>query len=247
MDIVTRTESVPGDGGTMPIFVAEPQAGGTYPVVIVFMEAFGVNGHIQELAQRFAQEGYVSIAPDMYYRSGEGQVVGYDEIPKVMPLMQSMNDVQFNADVRVTIDFIKHGLPKAKDDRIGCTGYCMGGTLSWLAACLNRDIKAAAVYYPGGLITRETSARRPLSPHDYAPLLTAPVLGCFGEMDQNPPPADVTEVDAMLTKLGKEHDFKIYPGANHGFFCDDRPSYHKEAAEDAWQRTLAFYEKHLKG
>ena len=244
MEITTRTVDVAGDGGPMPIYVAEPTSGGGYPVVIVFIEAFGVNDHIKDVTNRFAQEGYVAVSPDMYYRNGPGIVVGYEEIPKIMPLMQGMNDVQTNADFRVVIDFIKT-LDKADASKIATTGYCMGGTLSWLCACLNRDVKAAAVYYSGGLITRETHSRRPLSPHGYSELLTAPVLGCFGELDKNPPPEDVNEVDALLTELGKEHDFHIYPGANHGFFCDDRPSYHKEAADDAWERTLAWFSKHL--
>ncbi|MEE9286119.1 MAG: dienelactone hydrolase family protein [Dehalococcoidia bacterium] len=248
MPITTRTEDVSGDGGVMEIYVAEPRqvGAGTCPVVIVFMEAFGVNGHIKEVTDRFANEGYLAIAPDMYYRNGKGIVVGYNEIPKVMPLMQSMNDVQTNADTRIAIDFAK-GLEKARADRIGCVGYCMGGTLSWMAACLNRDIKAASVYYTGGLITRETSARRPLSPHEYASLLTAPVLGNFGQDDQNPTPADVQQVDAELSKLWKVHDFKIYPGAGHGFSCNDRPSYHQASADDAWARTLAWFGKYLKG
>ena len=244
MEITTRTVDAAGDGGPMPIYVAEPASGGGYPVVIVFMEAFGVNPHIVDVTNRFAQEGYVAVSPDMYYRNGPGIVVGYDAIPKIMPLTTGMNDVQSNADFRVVIDFIK-GLEKADASRIATTGYCMGGTLSWLCACLNRDVKAAAVYYGGGLITRETHERRPLSPHGYSELLTAPVLGCFGELDKNPPPEDVNEVDALLTELGKEHDFHIYSGANHGFFCDDRPSYHKEAADDAWERTLAWFSKHL--
>ena len=234
------------NGGKTSGYVTKPESG-EGPGVIVLQEWWGLVGHIKNVADRFAAEGYVTISPDMYYRAGPNNVVGYDDIPKIMPLMQSMDDMQTNADIRVVIDFVKRGLPKAKADRIGCTGYCMGGTISWLAACLNRDIKAAAVYYPGGFLPRETSGRRPRSPHEYAELLTAPVLGCFGETDQNPAPADVNEVDAYLNKLGKDHDFKIYPGAGHGFFCDERPSFNKEAAEDAWARTLAFYGKHLKG
>lgn len=246
MDIATSTKDVSGDGAVMPVYVAEPKPAGKYPVVIVFMEAFGVNGHIQKVAERIAGDGYLAVAPDMYYRQGKGMVAGYNEIQKVLPLMQGMYDAQSSADVRIAIDFVK-AHPKARADRIGCVGFCMGGTLSWMTACLNRDIKAASVYYSGGLITRQTSAKRPASPHDYAPLLTAPVLGNFGETDQNPPPADVRQVDEQLTKLGKVHDFKIYPGAGHGFNCDERPSYHKASAEDAWKRTMGWFQKYLKG
>ena len=243
MSITTRTDQVSADGGNMPIYVAEPDSAGPHPVVIVFMEAFGVNGHIKELTGRFANEGYVAIAPDMYYRQGS-VVAGYDDIPKIMGVMQSVVDAQTNADVRVAINHIK-SLPKADAGKIACTGYCMGGTISWMSACLNRDIKAAAVYYSGGLITRQTNRNRPASPHSYAELLTAPVLGLFGEEDQNPPPADVREVDAELTKLGKTHEFHIYPNAGHGFFCDERPSYSSAAADDAWPRTLEWFKKHL--
>ena len=243
MSITTRTDQVSADGGNMPIYVAEPDSAGPHPVVIVFMEAFGVNGHIKDLTGRFASEGYVAIAPDMYYRQGS-VVAGYDDIPKIMGVMQSVVDAQTNADVRVVINHIK-SLPKADAGKIACTGYCMGGTISWMSACLNRDIKAAAVYYSGGLITRQTNRNRPGSPHSYAELLTAPVLGLFGEEDQNPPPADVREVDAELTKLGKTHEFHIYPNAGHGFFCDERPSYSQAAADDAWPRTLEWFKKHL--
>ena len=245
MEVTTRTEEVAGDGAVMSMYVAEPKAAGTYPIVIVFMEAFGVNGHIKSVADRFASEGYIAVTPDMFYRQGKGLVLGYDEIQKVMPIMQNMYDAQTAIDVRTTINFAK-GLQNARADKIGCVGYCMGGTLSWVTACLNRDISAASVYYSGGLITRDTGPRRPLSPHAYAELLTAPVLGNFGEEDQNPPPADVREVEAELKKLGKVHDFKVYPGAGHGFNCDQRPSYHKPSADDAWARTIGWFGKYLK-
>ena len=239
----SRTENVAADGGTMPIYVSEPDGSGKAPVVIVFMEAFGVNGHIKKVADQYAKEGFLVISPDMYYRHGPNTVVGYNEIPKIMPMMQGMHDIQTSADIRIAIQFLKQQ-PRFKGT-IGTVGYCMGGTLSWLAACWNRDVKAASVYYGGGLVTRQTSEKRPVSPHNYAPLLTAPVLGCFGETDQNPPPADVKEVDALLSKLGKVHDFKIYPGAGHGFNCDERPSYQKAAADDAYARTLAWFKKYL--
>ncbi len=245
MEISTRTEELAGDGGAVfSVYVAEPKAAGTYPVVIVFMEAFGVNGHIRNVTDRFASEGYVALSPDMFYRQGKRLEIAYNDLQKVMPIMQSMYDVQTYADVRTVLNFAK-GL-KNGTDKIGCVGYCMGGTMSWMTACLNQDISAASVYYSGGLITRQTSPKRPLSPHEYAELLTAPVLGNFGEDDQNPPAADVREVEAELKKLGKVHDFKIYPGATHGFSCDERPSFHEASAADAWSRTFNWFDKYLK-
>ena len=245
METTSRLEEIPGDGAPMVTYVAEPKAAGTYPVVIVFMEAFGVNKHIQNMTDRFAAEGYVAVSPDMYYRQGKHLQIDYSDLATIMPIMQSMHDAQANADIRMVIDFIK-GLKNTNADKIGCTGYCLGGTLTWLASCLNRDIKAGSAYYSGGLITRDTSLRRPVSPHAYAEMLTAPIMGNFGETDQNPPPADVQAVEAELKKLGKVHDFKIYPGAGHGFNCDERPSYNEAAAKDAWTRTLGWFEKYLK-
>jgi carboxymethylenebutenolidase len=245
MEIKSRTQNLAADGGIMPTYVAEPTSGGPYPIVIVFMEAFGVSGHIKNVTNRFASDGYVAIAPDLYYRNEPNIVVDYTDIQKAMPLLRGMYDAQTHADTRTAINFAKD-LTNTRADSIGCTGYCMGGTISWMTACLNRDIKAAAIYYPGGIITRETSVHRPASPHAYAELLTAPVLGLFGEDDQSPPPADVKEIDAELTKLGKTHDFHIYKGAGHGFSCNERASFHQSSSDDAWSRTLAWFEKYLK-
>ena len=139
MEITTNTIEVSGDGAMMPIYVAEPKGTGPYPVVIVFVEAFGVNEHIKDVTRRLAAEGYLAVCPDLFYRQGKRLVFGYDEIPKVMPVMQKIYDGQTNADVRCVIDHVKR-LKNAKADRIGCTGYCMGGTVSWLSACLNTDI-----------------------------------------------------------------------------------------------------------
>ena len=245
METVSRMVDISGDGAPMSIYVAEPKASGKYPVVIVYMEAFGVNGHIQGMANRFAAEGYVAVSPDMYYRAGKLIIAPYNDTAKILPIMRGMWDAQTSADIRMVIQYAK-GLEKARADRMGCTGYCMGGLLTWLTACWNRDIKAASCYYSGGVITRETSPRRPLSPHLYAELATGAIMGNYGAEDKSPPPEDVKEVDALLTKLGKAHDFKVYPGAGHGFNCDERPSYHKPSADDAWKRTLGGFEKYLK-
>ena len=245
MDVSTRTVEVSGDGAPMPVYVAEPQASGKFPVIVVFMTAFGLNEQIKRAAHRFSSEGYVVLVGDMFYRHSQGVIVGYDNVDGAIALSRTVYDAQTNADARVVIDFAKT-LDKARADRIGCVGYCMGGTMSWLTACLNREIKAAAIYYSGYFVTDDTNPKRPISPHEYADLLTAPVLGCFGAEDQHPTVDEVRVVEARLRELGKVHDFKIYPGAGHGFATDDRPTYHEPSAEDAWARTLAWFEKYLK-
>lgn len=245
MELVKHMESTIADGGMMPVYVSEPKDPGKYPVVIVFIEAFGLNGHIKNVADTFAGAGYVAVAPDMYYRYGPDKAFGYTDMDPAIKALTGMYDAQTHADARTALNFAK-ALPKANPDAIATTGYCMGGTISWMTACLNRDVKAAAVYYSGGIITRKNSIKRPASPHEYAELLTAPVLGLFGELDQNPAPADVKELDDLLTKLGKPHKFTIYPGANHGFNCDERASYHKPSADDAWKQVFEWFQTHLK-
>ncbi|MBM4405718.1 MAG: dienelactone hydrolase family protein [Chloroflexi bacterium] len=237
MDVTTRMVDIPGDGAPMQTYIAEPKDYGTYSVVLIFMHGLGLDAWMKSAAQRFASEGFVAVMPNMYYRAGRETTFQMGD-PRVMPTLNGLVDAQTNADTRIALDYIKT-LSKARADRIACTGYCMGGTLSWLAACLNRDIKAAAVYYSGSIVARETTLQRPISPHRYAELLTAPVLGCFGETDANLTPADVRQVEADLRRLGKVHDFKIYPGVGHAFACDARlQAYNREAAEDAWKRTL---------
>ncbi len=244
MAIASRTVKIPGDGGVMPAYVAQPKARGKYPVVIVLIEAHGVNAHMKNVTERFARNGYVAICPDLYYRQGTGLVARYEETEKAFGWVRVMYDAQTMIDIRIVIDYAKR-MAKADPRRIATTGYCLGGILSWMAACLNRDIKAAAVYY-GTLVSPVPTVKRPLSPHLYAETLQAPILAIFGEADAKIPLANVREAEAHVNRLGKVNKFIIYPGAGHGFMAEGRDTYHKASAEDAWKQTLAWFAKHLR-
>src|SRR5690348_13151009 len=222
------------DVGGMPAYLARAAASGPSPAVLVIQEAFGLNGHIKDVARRVAAEGYVALAPDLYWRGGKGRSVGYDQLPEAIGLMQSLNDKDIVADVGSAVGHLeKQSFVRA--DRIGITGFCMGGRVSFLAACeLPGRIKASVPFYGGGIPVEKTEK------------LGCPVLAFFGEKDAFIPLDGVEHLKAEAKRLGKNVEVVVYPGADHGFFCNERASYQKAAAEDSWQRLKAFFAKHLR-
>ena len=234
MDVETTMIEVPASGGTMPAFLARPKDGTKAPGVLVIQEAFGLNGHIKDVTRRVAAEGYVALAPDLYWRGGKGRTVRYDQLPEAIGLMQSLKDPEIVADLRSAIGWLEKQV-FVRADRIGITGFCMGGRVSYLAACeLPEKIKASVPYYGGGIPVEKTEKLR------------CPVLAFFGEKDAFIPLDSVEHLKAEAKRLGKNVEVVVYPGADHGFFCNERASYQKAAAEDSWQRLKAFFAKHLR-
>jgi carboxymethylenebutenolidase len=241
MQITTTTIRLRSGDGEMRCHQAQPRGQGKFPAVIVIMEAFGLNDHIKDVTERIAAEGYVTVAPDLYYRESPN-VVGYDELQAAIGLMQRLDTEKVIADLRRVITHLETQ-NFVNGDRIGITGFCMGGTIAFLAACkLPAEIKAAVPFY-GGSIAGDS----PTAPLKSAGDLQAPVLCIFGEQDPYIPLSQVQTIEDTLRALGKSFEVKVYPGADHGFFCDDRASYHPEAAQDAWEKTKAWFAKHLLG
>lgn len=245
-------EGVRVEGQDMQCYVSMPEAVGTYPAVIVIMEAFGVNQHIRDVADRLAKEGYVTIAPALYHREGvepearEGSnpVFGYGtEVADARSAaMAKLRDDSLAKDINASITYLKT-IPRVDGDSIGIVGFCVGGRITYLAATSCAGLKAASVFYGGRILIPFGDGPAPI---ELTKSIECPVLGSFGDLDQNPTPADVSKIEALLKQHGKVHDFKMYPGAGHGFFCDERDSYHEPSAKDAWARTLAWFEKYLK-
>jgi dienelactone hydrolase len=205
------------------------------------MAAFGLNDHIKDVTERIAAEGYVTIAPDLYYRESVN-VVDYDQLQEAIGLMQRLDYDKVVADLRSVITHLK-AQSFVNGDRLGMTGFCMGGTLTFLAACkLPSDIKAAVTFY-GGSIADDS----PMAPLNFADDLQAPLLCFFGEKDPYIPLSQVKKIEDALRALGKSCEVKVYAGAEHGFFCDDRASYQPEAASDAWEITRSWFARHLQG
>src|SRR5205809_7213226 len=148
---------VPAAVGSMPAFLAGSKDGARVPCVLVIQEAFGLNDHIKDVARRIAGEGYVALAPDLYWRGGKGRTVRYDQLPQTIPLMQSLKDDEVVADVAGAIAYLERQ-PSVRGDRIGITGFCMGGRVTFLVACELADkIKAAAPFYGGGIPIEKTA------------------------------------------------------------------------------------------
>ncbi len=221
----------PSDKVTMRAYVAAPQTNERRPAIIVIQEWWGLTDHIKDVSCRFATEGYVAIAPDLYSRLGNALTTDPGEAGKLMNTLQQEDGLK---DLNATVTYLK-SVPEVDATRIGVTGFCMGGSYALMLPCVNKDIKAAAPFY--GQV-----------PNPDAPLqqLSAPVLYIYGEDDGWITKADVQRLAAGFKKYNKTGEIKTYPGAPHAFFRDtDTTVYRPGAAKDAWARTKAFFKQHL--
>lgn len=225
------TVQYPSGNVTMKAFVAAPQSKEKRPAVIVIQEWWGLTDHIKDIARRYAAEGYVAIAPDLYSRLGYALTTDAGEAGK---LMNTLKQEEGLTDLNATVAYLT-SVPEVDGARIGVTGFCMGGSYALMLPCVNPAIKAAVPFY--GQV-----------PNPDAPLqqLSAPVLYLYGEDDGWITKADVQRLAVALKKYNKPGEIKTYPGAPHAFFRDNDPSvYRPEAAKDAWGRAKAFFKQHL--
>jgi carboxymethylenebutenolidase len=231
-----RWDTVNVDGGSMRCYVSVPDGNGPFPAVVVIQHAGGVDEFVRGRSDALSEVGFLGVAPDLYHR--EEPNTSDDPLTR----MGRLRDASIISDVTVAVDHIK-GLPEAQPDRIGITGYCMGGRVTYLMAATNPDLKAAVVCWGGNIMVPWGEGP---APFDVSKNIGCPILGLFGEEDPNPSPADVAKIDAELTKLGKAHEFHSYSGAGHAFMNEGRPSYRPEASEDAWKKCIAWFDKHLR-
>lgn len=224
----------------MRTYEAAPDGGAATTAVIVIPEAFGLNDHIESIAERIAAAGHVGVALDIFHRSGGG-TAPYEDFSKVLPLFEGLTDEGLLAD----IDAARSHLVDAgiDDAHTGIVGFCFGGRATFLAA-VRRSLGAAVGFYGGGIVTARFPQFPPLV--DEAGGLRTPWLGLFGDADQSIPVADVEQLRTALDERATvDHEIVRYPDAEHGFNCDARPSYHPDAAGDAWRRTVDWFDRHL--
>jgi len=230
MDTVSFMVEFPGGNPTKKTlgFLARPKQPSKYPGVIVIHEIWGLADHIKDVATRLAREGYVALAVDLFDRKFITKLEEGREIRQTLTEEKIMGALNGAFNYLTTLDYV---MP----NRIGSMGFCMGGGLSLLLACRNSALAAAVVFY----------GRNP-TPIDMVKNISCPILGNYAGADKGITESDINLLKQTLTKHRKEFDIKVYPGAPHAFFNDTKESYRPEAAKDAWERTLAFFNKNLK-
>jgi carboxymethylenebutenolidase len=223
----------------MPIYFAMPNGATNPPVVLVAMEIFGLHEYIKDVTRRLAKLGALAIAPDYYFRKGV-DLTKITEIPQLMPLVNSKPDAELLSDLDSTVAWAKAA--GGDTNRLGIIGFCRGGRTVWEYAAHSSVLKAGVAFY--GSLVDPANPAWPKSPTQLAPDMKAPVLGLYGEADAGIPVAQVEAMKAALADAKKPAEFKIYPGAPHGFHADYRPRYRNDAADDAWNQMQAWFSKY---
>jgi carboxymethylenebutenolidase len=231
-------------GETMGAYLALPDGAGPHPAVIVFQEIFGVNSHIRDVTERVAKLGYVAIAPDYHHRSAPGQELKYDQegMQKGMPLIGKLVQANVIADIEATLATLA-ARNDVRHDRTGCIGFCIGGHVAYLAATTGH-FQATASFYGGGIAKMGLGA--PDATVTRTKLIKGKIVCFFGEKDGAIPPDQVQQIRHALDENHINHEVVVYEPATHGFFCDQRGSYHQPSAADAWQRVQKLFAEELR-
>lgn len=230
---------IPVKGGMMKAYRAQPAGAGPFPTILVVQEIFGVHEYIKDTCRRFAKLGYQAIASDLYARQGDMSKV--TDMQGAIAVAGKVPDAQVMADLDATAAWAaKNG---GNANKLGITGFCWGGRITWLYAAHNPKVKAGVAWY--GRLVGQASELTPKHPVDIAKDLKAPVLGLYGAADQGIPVTTVEQMKAALEAAKKFNTFYVYPDTPHAFHADYRPSYRKEQAEDAWQKAVGFFKVHL--
>jgi carboxymethylenebutenolidase len=230
---------IPVEGGTIPGYRAMPESGVEHPVIVVVQEIFGVHEHIRDVCRRLAKLGYYAIAPELFARQGDvSQVADMQKIMK--EIVAKVPDAQVMSDIDAAVAFSR--TERADADRLGITGFCWGGRITWLYAAHNEALRAGVAWY--GRLEGEATELQPKHPIDVVDEIKAPVLGLYGAEDQGIPVESVERMRRALKEANKDAEFKIYPNTGHAFNADYRPSYREEAAKDAWQLMLKWFKRY---
>ena len=234
---------VPTADGEMPAYRAQPATGKDFPTILVVQEIFGVHEHIKDVCRRLAKLGYQAIAPELYARQGDAS--SYENIQELITkLVSKVPDAQVLGDLDACASWAAAN--GGDPERLGITGFCWGGRITWLYAAHNPKVKAGVAWY--GKVVGQASELTPKQPIDIAGDLNGPVLGLYGGEDQSIPLATLEQMREALAASGKAASqasrIHVYPTAGHAFNADYRPSYRKDAAMDGWQRLQDWFKQH---
>jgi carboxymethylenebutenolidase len=233
------TDKLQVNGQEMDVYASVPSGSGPFPAIVIAFHVGGMDDFDKTMADRLAQEGYVAVVPDLFHRLSEEVMAG----PR-LDRLGHLSDPDIIADVNAAVDFLQAN-PHVDGQRLGITGFCMGGRIAWLMAAVNPAFKATVPYYGGNIMTPWGAATQ--SPFELTNGINCPMMFHFGQTDANPSPEDEVKLDAELTRLGKAHQFFSYPGAGHAFMDWTGERYHQDAADTSWPRTLEFFATHVKG
>jgi carboxymethylenebutenolidase len=227
------------NGQSVPAYYARPAGKANPPVILVVSEIFGVHEHIADVARRFAKHGYLAIAPDLFVRQGDP--TKFSNIADLQKnIISKTPDAQVMGDLDAAVAWAKqHG---GNVDKLGITGFCWGGRITWLYSAHNPNVKAGVAWY--GRLVGDTTPNNPKHPIDIAPTLKVPVLGLYGAKDTGIPVESIDRMKAALAKGSSKSTFVVYPDAGHAFHADYRPSYVEADAKDGFARALAWFKEH---
>ncbi len=224
--------------GEMPAYYARPANVQHPPIILVCMEIFGLHEYIKDVTRRLGHLGALAVAPDYYFRAGT-DLTKIDDMQKLFPIVNAKKDTELFSDLDATVAWAKS--QGGDGSRLGIMGFCRGGRNVWHYSSHNPDLKAGVAFY-GTLIDKSDNV--PKNSIELAPEVKEPVLGLYGAEDAGIKVEQVNQMKAALKAAGKTAEFHIYPGAPPGFHADYRPSYRKEAAEDGWNKMIAWFKKY---
>jgi carboxymethylenebutenolidase len=227
----------------MPVYEARPATGQGHPIVLVISEVFGVHEYIRDCTRRFAKAGYYAVAPELFKR--EGGVGHLPNVQDVLKIVLAQKREQTLGDLKAAVDWAKKR-PSVRAASVGVTGWCWGGSTVYQVVATNPDVKSAVAWY-GPVARPYQGAAGPVTGFDVAKDVKVPLLGLFGETDQNPKPEDARRFGELVRQHNPNVEIVVYPGAGHGFHADYRPSYNAAAATDGWKKCVDFFAKTLKG
>ncbi|MEL4894626.1 dienelactone hydrolase family protein [Crocosphaera sp. Alani8] len=244
LNITTETVVIENGGLNIDSYLAMPKEEGVFPAVIVVQEIFGVNDHIRDVTRRFAEAGWVAVAPAIYQRLNPGFETGYtaEAIEIGRKYKNQTKADELLSDIRATIDYL-YTLPQVKKTGVGTIGFCFGGHVVYLVSVLP-EIKATASFYGAGIANWKPGEEGKATVDSTADI-NGKLYAFFGTEDKSIPQEQVDTIEKALQDNEIPHQVFRYQGADHGFFCDKRGSYNGEAAEDAWQKVLELFKAEL--
>ncbi|WP_028102196.1 dienelactone hydrolase family protein [Pseudoduganella violaceinigra] len=237
--LTARTVHIKSGSQTVPLYMAHPEGKTNLPVILVISEIFGVHEHIADVARRFAKAGYLALAPDLFVRHGDPS-----REPSIADLQKNIISKTLDSEVLADLDAVVEWARTYGADtvKLGITGFCWGGRITWMYSAHNPHVKAGVAWY--GRVVGQATPAWPQHPIDIAARLKTPVLGLYGAQDTGIPVESVEKMKAALAQAHNQSEFRIFEHSGHAFFADYRPSYNAADAAEGWQLALGWFKSH---